>query len=516
MSISQTDNRPSGAQDLGSLTLSRRGFVGQQDKIDYFKLALLPFSDLSLSLKRSSANAKVKLELRDGTGAILAQSQRSGNKLETLESADLAAGTYYIGVKRTSGETNYILTATASSPVPTPVPVPVPTPVPVPVPTPVPIPTPIPTTNRFLDLGILSGNASLIESVGNSSDPTFKKYRYRFEINQISDLNANLGGLSGSVSMTLFYDANGNNVVDTNETFSSASGTPTQNAVISSTFPKGTYFVELDYNGSSNTSTAYQLNLTQTSKPGNLPSDPGASSNNPYDLGTLSGTLPPLIDLVGVLDDKDVYKFKVDQIGSFNANLGGLTEGVNMTLYCDVNGNGLIDSTDPSTYSLGSSSSNANISIPIPIGTYFLELDGGNSGNTRYELNLSQTPKSGSLAIDPGNTPTNPFDLGTIVSSRTAIDLAGTFDELDYYKFNINAVNSLTVNLSGISEYFYMVLYYDANGNGLIDSNESLEGYSGFKGTTITRTNPAAGTYFISLAPYSGFNNLYELTVGVG
>jgi hypothetical protein len=316
--------------------------------------------------------------------------------------------------------------------------------------------------------------------------------------------------------MTLFYDANGNNQIDTNETFNSVSGSGSQNATISTTFPQGTYFLELEYGGFNN-STAYQLTLTQTPRPGNLPSDPG-NSNNPRDLGRLSGTVPTQIDLVGELDDRDFYKFTVDQIGDFNANIGGLSNSVNMTLIYDANGNGLIDTTDPSTSSSGSRSANGSISTPLAPGTYFIDLDYSDftNFNTRYELNLSYALKPGNLNSDPSDNPNAAFDLGTISGTRTLIDLVGSFDDVDFYKFNLGAVNSFTASLvKSPAKDTTMTLYFDANGNGLIDNNETLTG--GFS-DLINRNNLSAGTYFISLDAFSlgPVNTRYELTLGIG
>jgi hypothetical protein len=192
MAIRRNDNQLGGAQNLGSLAgaLTRKDSIGQKDKLDYFKFTLLQTSNLSLVLKRSSANANAKLELRNSAGALLIRSQKTGKKVEAITTSNLAAGIYYIGVKRLRGDTQYTLTTLASSvpppiPTPTPTPTPIPPPTPTPTPTPIPPPTPTPTPIRSSDLGILSGTSSLSNSVGKTSDPSFTKYRYRFELSQI-------------------------------------------------------------------------------------------------------------------------------------------------------------------------------------------------------------------------------------------------------------------------------------------------------------------------------------------
>lgn len=496
MPLNRSDNTFNGAKNLDQLSGPRtiKGSLGRKDKLDFYKFTLSSRSGFILDLTSSTGNADVKLF--NDRKAVLGSSKKPGNQSERLEK-DLEAGTYYVRVDRRSGEVKYKLGLSITAPS---------------------LPLSDDTLTTAENLGTVSTTLSTADLVGKSDDVDY----YKFSLNQISDFNATLSGLSQYVTLNLIYDANGNNLIDTNERLSSAYGSSSGNAILSTTLPAGNYFVEVDYGGSYDASTNYQLTLAQTPRPGNLATDPGSSSNTAYDLGTLSGTFSA-IDLVGLIDANDFYKFKVDQIGDFNVNLGGLAQSASLSLIYDANGNGLADSSDPSfssNYYSGYSKENPSISTSLPIGTYFVSVSSSSStNNTRYELNLSQTPQPGNLASDPGANANNAYNLGAISSTRTVKDVTGSFDTKDVYKFSIGKVNSLTVNsVANFPDYSAsMELYFDANKNNIIDDGEYLDtDYSPSNGT-ISRTNPTEGDYFVFMNHRdSGSNERYELTIGVG
>ncbi len=95
-------------------------------------------------------------------------------------------------------------------------------------------------------------------------------------------------------------------------------------------------------------------------------------------------------DLVGTLDKIDYYKFSLNKSSSFNATLSGLSDGVNITLIADANGNGLIDGGEEIAFGSGSTSLNSPISRTLSPGTYFIRASYISVfNNTAYTLTLA-------------------------------------------------------------------------------------------------------------------------------
>jgi hypothetical protein len=187
------------------------------------------------------------------------------------------------------------------------------------------------------NLGTLTGNYTIQDFV-DTTDPA--DY-YKFNLDYVTNLNANLAGLSGSVRMYLYRDWNGNGLIDTNEVIDNRISNPSGN--IFQILTPGTYFLKAEQYYDS---TRYDLTITTTAHPNYTPAiDPGNSDREAFNLGTLSGTIT-LKDYIGSLDGHDYYKFSLSSLTDFNANLAGLSGSVRMYLYRDWNGNGLIDANE--------------------------------------------------------------------------------------------------------------------------------------------------------------------------
>lgn len=523
MSISNADNSFRKARKARP-GRAIKGIIGQEDRVDFHRFTLSEPGEFSLALGRLRASSNVNVRLLNGQGRALARFRSAKGGRPVTITRSLEAGTYYIGINvigKRGGNVRYAL-RTAATPVITP-PIANPPIANPPVanpplgnpPNPIATDDPgsLPATARVVDLS--SGTYAAQEVVGTTDDLDY----YRFNLNQISTLTANLGGLSQAVDMTLFYDANGNGVVDSGERVASNRGSTTANGFIARTLPVGTYFLEIDYAGLFNQTTAYNLALGQTPVPGNLPTDPSNNPSTAYNLGTIVGGATA-IDVVGTIDDLDYFKFDLNQLSTLSANLGGLSEAVDLTLYYDVNGNGVIDSGERVDVDRGSTAKNAFIAKSLPVGSYFLEIDyvGNFSQTTRYELALTQTATPGNLPTDPSNNASTAYNLGTLTGASTLIDVVGTIDDIDYYKFNLNQARTFTANLSGLSNPVDLTLFADVNGNGVIDTGERVvvDRGSTTENAFISRSL-AAGTYFLEVDYAGSFNTTtrYELALGV-
>lgn len=83
----------------------------------------------------------------------------------------------------------------------------------------------------------------------------------------------------------------------------------------------------------------------------------------------------------------------------------------------------------------------------------------------------------------------------------------------DYYRFNLDTTSNFQLSLSGLSEYTYVQLILDRNGNEQLERDEVLYANSSSSSTGINRPL-GAGTYFIRVFPSDRNNNTkYTLEV---
>ena len=105
----------SSALDFGSFTTNTSRSWGESvstsDTLDIYRVNLVQYSNLSLSLNNLSANAD--LQLLDSAGALLASSTNTGTASESMVRA-LNAGTYFVRVNSVNSNTPYTLSTATS------------------------------------------------------------------------------------------------------------------------------------------------------------------------------------------------------------------------------------------------------------------------------------------------------------------------------------------------------------------------------------------------------------------
>ncbi|MBD1851884.1 PPC domain-containing protein [Leptolyngbya sp. FACHB-711] len=464
----RSDDTFQGARNL-QLNRATGGALGHSDRVDFYKFKASSPINFHLTLNNLQADARVKL--LNGRRVSVGVSDQTGFQTEQIITT-LEAGTYYIQVRLPGrrGSTRYSLRASS-------------------------VPAePGETTAIARNLGILSGDMRLSESVSNSDRLDY----YKFTLSQISNINVNIDGVSSPALVSLYFDANNNGLIDNGEQFDSGSDGNT----IARTVLPGTYYLQVESLFGS--SSQYNLSIAAAPDPSNLPTDPGNTASTAFNLSTFPATAR---DFVGTFDSSDYYKFTLPQINDINVNINGLSRTTFVNLHFDANNNGLIDSGER----LESGSDNDTIARTVLPGTYYLEVDSFGSA-TRYDLIVEAKPNPGNLPVDPGNRAAIAYDLGTPLENQTIQDFVGAFDELDYYKFKLNTARTLNVNIDGLAATASVTLYFDANNNGLIDSGEWVT--SGSDNSTISRVLQT-GTYFLEVNTFSNATR-YNLNLGVG
>jgi subtilisin family serine protease len=471
------ENKLGTAQNIGTLSGSRtfKGFVGSSDTQVFYRFSLNTISNLNLSLKGLSADADVQL-IRDANnnGVVdyrseaLDVSALSGTQPESMLIDPLAAGTYYIRVYQSSGNTNYNLRLSATAVVDN-------------------------TLGTALNIGTLRSERTFKNFVGSTDTQDF----YRFSLSTISNLNLSLKGLSTDANVQLIRDTNTNGVVNDGEVIkvSAFSDTKAESMLIDP-LAAGTYYVRV-YQSKGNTN--YNLSLSATAVVDN-------TLDTAQNIGTLSGERT-FKGFVGSSDTQDFYRFSLNTISNLNLSLKGLRADADMQLIRDTNSNGVANDGEVLKFSALSGTLAESIVLdPLAAGIYYVRVY-QSSGNTNYNLSLSTT----AVVDNALNTARN---IGTLSGSRTFKDFVGNTDTQDFYHFSLSAISNLNLALRGLSADANVQLIRDTNTNGVVNGGEAIKVSElyGSKAELISYSGLAAGTYYVRVYQSSGNTN-YNLSL---
>ncbi len=131
-------------------------------------------------------------------------------------------------------------------------------------------------------------------------------------------------------------------------------------------------------------------------------------------------------------------------------------------------------------------------------------------------LNYSQSAIPSTMSTIAGNTLGTALNIGSFAvgSNRSFRDSIGATNREDYYHFSLTNASNLNLSLSGVSSFTNVELIFDANNNGVYESNERLSsGYaSGFSNGAVN-TPLASGTYFVRVSNSSSSSTGYTLGI---
>jgi hypothetical protein len=473
MSLSNQDNSLNRAR---SIPLNKRisGLVGESDKFDYYSFKLTKFSDLTLSFGRLKSGSRVQVKLLNSSGNTLVKFS-GGNKAQAVENT-LASGKYYIRVanKGRNQSISYQFKATTSPG------------------------EPGETPQAAYDIGKLAASFTYRDRVNEKDTLDY----YKFSLDYLSDFSAGFSGVSGSATMSLYRDANDDGLVDNREKLDYTTNTQSS---ISRFLAPGRYFITIE---KYSVATDYNLALTTTPYPEYTTA---IDDNRPLSARNITLAQPfKTKDYVGEFDDLDFYKFSLNAVSDFNANISGVPGYARLDLYRDNNNNGLADSNERLNYAFSEQDGN-NIAELLISGSYFVGVE-KYSTTTRYDLVLNITPYPDyTVAVDSGDRPLTARNLGIFPGSFTVKDYVGDLDKADYYKFSLNQTQNFNASFSASSGSISMVLYHDVNNNGLIDSGERVDGKIGYPANNISKSL-TSGIYFLAIEQYGG-STRYDLSL---
>ncbi|MDK2459957.1 pre-peptidase C-terminal domain-containing protein [Aphanizomenon sp. PH219] len=358
--VDNAGNTRATARKVETLTGSQSfsDWVGISDTNDYYSFNVGTQSNLSLNLTGLTANADV--QLLNSSGGVITTSAKTATTSESITSL-LNAGSYFVRVYRSSGNTNYSLSLTVDNAGN--------------------------TLAKARNVGTLTATQSFSDWIGTADTNDY----YSFNVGTQSNFSLNLTGLTADADVELF-----------NSSGTVISGSYTDGIVsesITSLLSAGAYYVRVfQYSGDTN----YSLSLNAAALPVDNAGNTLAKARN---VGTLTAT-QSFSDWIGTADTNDYYSFNVGTQSNFSLNLTGLTADADVELF---NSSGTVIS---GSYTDGIVSE--SITSQLSAGAYYVRVF-QYSGDTNYSLSLNAT------AVAPTPTPT-PTPIPTDWYSQNLLD----------------------------------------------------------------------------------------------
>jgi serine protease len=439
---------PLTAKDLGIISNQTiRDFVGSGDVGDLYRFQVgTTISAVDFLLNGLSGDADLQLfqdANQDGrldSNEQLRRSAKAGTSADQISIAALAPGTYYLRVSPyLSSSTSYNLTATTS------------------------FVESGDTIDTATEVGILSGRTILTGSVGTDDQRDI----YSIRLNDTSNLEVTLSGLSRDADLRIYRDANTNGVLDPTELLGSSVALGIQNEQVNLTgLAAGNYFVSIAQYGGD---TSYALSMTSDTA--------GSTLGTARNLGNLSAS-QTITDFVGSSDSTDTYRFQLTNSSNVQIKLDNLFEDADITLIRDRNGNGAIDAGETLGSSILSGRQADTIALNnLVAGSYFVVVDRGlSTANTNYRLNLAANAV-GNLQRFEGDLSANTFRPSTTVN-RTVISGNGNtqFGQGSFDNIDLSSLNSATVNLNLAGLTQGGIAYDPGNGSRIFDAITFTDG----------------------------------------
>ena len=400
---------------------------------------------------------------------------------------NLLPGNYFVQVAQVDEETGYTLKMDA-------------------------IPAPVPAGGAgnespfsWGSLGILNedANPEVTDFIGYGNPYDF----YDFFLEETGEVSVRLQGINAKADLILIHDLNDDGAFSGREIIRFASTEDPQDITVNRILASGRYYVGV---AKAEPETAYTLSASVLSE--HEPIDgAGNSLSQASNLGVLNG-VQTRNDFFSDEDPEDFYRFQVDNFSDFTLFLDEQTANGQVYLIQDVNGNGLVDEDEVIMGSESQGADRERIDRFLTPGTYFIRVSQG-MGAGSYQLWMENNPIA-PLPDTAGNSLATAKDLGLLNSWQRQEDMVGDSDRDDFYRFNLDLPNDVTVLLDRLTANADIRLVQDINNNGQVEANEILA-IAAAGGTTpeqLTLSNLDAGTYYLWVSQSQG-NTAYELNL---
>jgi hypothetical protein len=183
-----------------------------------------------------------------------------------------------------------------------------------------------------------------------------------------------------------------------------------------------------------------------------MPTDSSFSTSN----GSLIGT-----GRLGSNNTRDSYGFTLSTTQNISLSLSGLQGDADLRLFRSGSVNGQFETTEELASSLRSSTQNESINRVLNPGIYTVQVDSFRSANTNYRLEVASNLS-------------NQFEVGLLSGAHTFAGQINETNQVDSYKFSLNATSDLNFSLTGMSRDADLRVGRDSNGNGTLETNEII------------------------------------------
>lgn len=349
----------------------------------------------------------------------------------------------------------------------------------------------------------ISLGSSYSGSISSSNTQDFYKFTLSSSGTVKLNLNANIEYLSFYI-----YDSNGNEVWSSYAYYWNSTAqkmTLIQNLSITS----GTYFFAIKAYGSNYGSYNFSTVFTSSNE---SYKETTQGSNNSIATASSISLGNKIYGQIADNDDRDIYKFLLNDSGRVNINFTAPIEYVSFYIY-DINGNTIWESY--AAYWNNTAEKLTMIqNFDLTSGTYYLAIVRYGNHNKRvgdYNFSTSYTKANESFSESNGGTNNTMNSANSISINTQYIGQIARNDEKDFYKFNISSTGKQKVKLEASIEHLTFNIY-DSNGNEIWGSyayywNSTSQKLQLDKDIDFTKT----GTYYFAVVRYG--NN--ELRTGI-
>ena len=481
------------AFDLGFLDAQRTvtGHVGTLDPVDFYRLELEETSRVEVRLEDLFEGATLSL-IADVNGnevvdsGEVVEARDSGGPDSVFLTEDLGPGSYLVRVEPETfpgGEnTSYTLVVAPEL---------------------LSVTTPgDPAGNALaasLNAGTLSSKQTFVDWVGITDTSDF----YRFDVSQDNTpVWIRLSELAESADLRLIQDANGDGTVNSGETIATSDNSGTTADQIFARLDAGTYFAQvLPDTFPNGEDTVYTLELEAVQTPATTPHvDSGNFLGNAMNVGVLDGNVG-VRGSIGGADSDDFVRFTLTDPARVRLELTGLSEHARLELVADIDGDLQIDSADQIETSQVTFDADPEwLDEELAPGDYFARVyqhQFDDKPITNYNLVISSVATPSSTGSDPGESFGTALSIDPFTGPQTFRENVGALDQDDYYRFTLDSAATVSARLTELNENLGVGVVADFNGNGLHDSQDTLEFFTdGTKGQQRVVEDLAPGTYF--------------------
>ncbi|MEH1837686.1 MAG: hypothetical protein V7L20_02720, partial [Nostoc sp.] len=148
---------------------------------------------------------------------------------------------------------------------------------------------------------------------------------YKFSLTGTNNISLLLSGVSQAyLRAFIYYDSNNDGLIESGEQLYSTYASNGSNGQISATLgASGNYYVGIS--ADPNVNSNYSLQLSATSAPPSIASNPGNTLSSAYNIGNLTGT-KTFNEFVGNVDPIDYYKFSLTGTNNISLLLSGVSQ----------------------------------------------------------------------------------------------------------------------------------------------------------------------------------------------